>query len=159
MRIEYSKHSCCNSYYRVTIDLTADVTLSQNVYILADLIQLNLNGYNLDLNGYDFVLATYDDNSGYYFKGDTRIALGNFKGRYDEETGKTVYGTIVNGGENGMFVAWTNDGDIVLENLNLDALSYELCDTTSRKEMQSHFESNGYTLNLNRMYFTPDKNY
>lgn len=159
MRIEYSKHSCCNSYYTVTIDLTADVMLSQNVYILADLIRLNLNGYNLDLNGYDFVLATYDDNSGYYYKGDARIAVGDFNGRYNEETRETVYGTIVNGGNNGMFVAWTKDGDIELKNLNLDALSYELCDNTSRKEMQSHFEANGYTLNLNRMYFTSDNNY
>ena len=157
MRIEYNKHSCCDSYYRVTIDLTADVTLEQNVYILADLIQLDLNGYNLDLNGHDFVLATYDDNSDYY-KGETRISVGDFNGRYDEETGKTVYGTIVNGYEGGRFVAWSNGGDIELKNLTLDELMYNLCDHASRKEMQSYFESLGYVLSLNQTFFTADKN-
>lgn len=145
MRFDYGCYSCCNSLSYVYITLHENVTLTQNIYICAERIQLNLNGYTLDLNGYDLVLYAYSDNweSG-------RIAFID-DGKYDETTGENTLGKIVNGNSNkGMLVLATNKGNIDLGNVNVEVKSF-LSDTDTRSTIaQSVLQSEGYTLVLGK---------
>ncbi len=157
MQITYEVYKCCGSYREVTIYLNSNVTLNDNMYILADNIYINLNGYTLDLNGYDLVLATYDpEEESTYSNGTVKI---QDNGRYNGE--ENVYGGIVNTAEggNGLLVLWSYKGRIDVVDVTIEA-DIATSDEVSRKEMQEYVKvTNSYDLTLNRTYFTESEKY
>lgn len=144
MYVHYGVYNCCKSLAFAEITLDKDVTLTQNIYICAETITLNLNGHNLDLNGFDFVLYSYNG-----YNGDRGITLID-DGMYDEATGTNVLGRIINTNTEGkgMIVLAANKGNIDLGNVNVEAKSF-ISDTDSRQTLcDSVLKNVGYTLVL-----------
>ena len=150
---------CCGSGRNVTINLLTDVVLTKNLYIAAERLTLNLNGYTLDLNGYDLVLyGYYNMERGYDGKDKIGGTITITDDGRNADDGNLIFGAIVdNAEEKGMLVIATSLGDIITGNVNL-ACEVFMTDNTSKNDLVQVLAEKGYNLTINRVSFT-DKKY
>lgn len=108
----------CGTLIDVQITLTGNWTLTEDVYIKAEYITLDLNGCVIDLNGHNLIIYSYQTSS----YGDGRVTLtdseydtsvsGGAAGYIFDSTGEEGEDGIPESGD-GMLVIFTNSGDIV----------------------------------------------
>lgn len=151
---------CCGSGRNVTLNLLQDVVLTKDLYIAAEKLTLNLNGYTLDLNGYDLVLyGYYNAEKGYDGKDKIGGTITITDDGRNSDDGNLIFGAIVDTAkEKGMLVIATCLGDIITGNVSLTCEVF-MTDNTSKNDLvKVVLAEKGYNLTINRLSFI-DKKY
>lgn len=128
MDIGYTYYYCCNALKSVDITLHNNVVLTHDLYIAADSIDFDFNGYSIDLNGYNLVLYGYKTSDA-----STTIAMYSSV----SESNSKIFNSKKAENPNATVAVCVNGGAIVNEGIDfVDCLTY-LSDTVSRKTLAS----------------------
>ena len=126
MSIEYTTYSCCDTLKDVYITLQNNVVLTHDVYIAAESIDIDFNGYSIDLNGYNLILYGYKTS-------DNSTSVGMYSSA--SETKSQIFNSKKTENPNATVVVCVNGGAVVNEGIDIiDCLIYT-SDTVSRKEL------------------------
>jgi hypothetical protein len=117
----------CHTMLDVTITLTANWTLTSDVYLKAEYITINFNGYTIDLNGHTLTVYGYDGSDVTFTDSTYNTAEGteNHYSVVDNSTDKT-----------GIFIVGTNGGDIDVGTIAINA-KYDFTDHADRQTLIS----------------------
>lgn len=123
----------CHGIIGVTVVLKGNWTLTGDVYIKAEDITFDLNGYTIDLNGHNLVIYSYAGE---------RVVMTDRA--YDTASGSSA-GSITNG----VFVLATDGGDVVVGTIGGDA-DMVLIDNANRYELYNALVAEGYNFSFVR---------
>ena len=133
----------CGDLSGLTLILTDDWTLTQDEYIRATDLTIDLNGYTIDLNGYSLLVYGYRDQ--YEMRGSVTFT----DSAYDTsaEEGGAQSGAIVNSGASGVFAVFVNGGDILMGTVSVTAEAY-MSDGDNLYTIYDSLLENGYDVSI-----------
>ena len=121
----------CGTLRDVVITLLADWTLTQDVYIRAENVTLDLNGFTVDLSGNNLIIYGYQGGEGY---GRVTVTDNTFDTsgieNYDPENFKDYRSKITDSKGTGYFIAFVNGGEVINGTIALESEVFESdCDS------------------------------